>query len=67
MGESGMNLREAVNEYLRSCDDWREHREWTGTYRQWEDLRASTGEAFLSTDLAAVRQMTYEAQAAHVA
>jgi hypothetical protein len=54
-------LRELIENYLRSCDTWREHPERRGTYLQWEDLTAKAGQRFLATDLAAVRQMTREA------
>lgn len=56
-------LRELVNAYLRECEGWREHPEYARTYMQWEDLRA-TGEhdtRTLPTDVAAMRQMGYEA------
>jgi hypothetical protein len=54
-------LRELIENYLRSCDNWRERPDRRGTYLQWEDLTAKEGQRFLSTDLAAVRQMTREA------
>jgi hypothetical protein len=57
------SLRDLVDDYLRTCDGWREHPEHARTYMQWEDLRAEglgDGET-LPTDLAAIRQMAYEA------
>jgi hypothetical protein len=60
-----VSLRELVDAYLRECAGWREHPEYAGTYSQWEDLLATGTYDLLTlpTDLAAMRQMIYEALA----
>jgi hypothetical protein len=57
------DLRVLIENYLRTCELWREHPEHAGTYMQWEDLRASERDRrTLATDLAALRQLAYEWQ-----
>jgi hypothetical protein len=58
-------LYQLIEAYLRKQPGWREHPEHRGTYLQWEDLRATPndwGRKSLTTDLAATRQLMYEAQ-----
>lgn len=56
-----MSLKALIDEYLRGCEDWREHPEHIGSYLHWEDLRAGSDDyRTLPTAMAALRQMGYE-------